>query len=745
MGTHPLEQKADDKDSKQSSKSEPVESKKIPVYKHERPHKLDSTVSMAVLLRRIYEKTHIDANLKGDVRQAKVIFAADDATELTKELLLVASFKEKENWSEVRNELAHALRGIQELEAEARGPEKARLTKALKDLENVVDPNVFAAAKKAIPKEDKLPALDESERIEMAAQAIIAACRQAALFDAMKPGDDMAQARQLMRQMRLHYDTATDALSSIEDKRKFKALNKDVELATKGMDSAQQFMKSSKDKKLPWDRAFAEGFDAEARFLDVMGLKELKKPRPYSGTIDPDMAIQEIDAIAASKGADHKWSEEKFESPQQAVAGIGVAMNEIFSRQSQAVKNAASDLKEPRLPKEQSMLDTLLDILIKTALAGAAGAIGSKISSVVSSKLNKALTTKAANTSMFSATPQGRGGGDYFQARDTIAKDALGSGAAATTMKAEFAKDAFKEFFKQSGYKAIMSAIGSGKFKSNSTNVLSMFSQHSENVLGNAQFEGKMAFVHLAPALGQAEPGALWELYQSLLGQLDDAYTIQYSYAMEEWQNFKARMHHGLADDYSPKDNTAYHERDVQPGKAENKKAGKARPKDDRRGTSDAKVGRDNQEEKGALLIEGWLNTDDFIGNVDGKPHVTSLRLPDAEDATLKHFREENDPLSEVHLNQHYKLKFVMYMTEHTVDVGVGADHGLLESTLGAKDQAILRVVAAGERVTNANTIVAAKGTDPKYSRFSVADLEAQMKKYIKVIQRSTRMGQLKR
>ncbi len=741
MGPHPLE-KASATDPKQPSGDGAVEHKTIPLYEHHRPHKLDGTVAMAVLLRRIYEKTHVDSNLKGEARQVKVIFAADDATELVKELVLVASL-DNETWSEVRNELAHAVRGITHLESEARGPEKTRLARALADLEHTVGAKAFAAATKAIPQADKLPAMNDKERLELAAQAVIAACRQAALFRAMKSGDDMAQARQLMVQMRLHYNTAADAVSAIGDRRLLERLHADVELATQGMDSAERFVTST-NQKLPWDRAFAEGFDAEQHFLRLVGHNTLQKPRVYSGTIDPGKAITDIENLAAGKGGAEGHVDKKFESPQQAVAGIGVVMDEIYHRQNRAIQNATSDIAEPRVPKESSMLDTLLEILIKTALAGAAGAIGSKISAGVTRHVNKALSAKASATSIDVLKHSGEG--DYFAAKGAIqqaaGKAAVASGAAATAMKSEGAKDAFKEFFKSSGYKAIMHVIGSGKVpSSNSTNPLQIFSQHSEGVLDQARLEGKMAFIHLAPALGQAEPDALWELYQSLLGQLDAAYTIQYGSAMEEWQNFKARMHHGLAADYSAKDNHAYHERDLQ-SKAD-KATGKPVPKDQRTGTSDANVGN-GKDEQGALLIEAWINTDDFVG-ATGEPRVASVRLPGAEDATLKHFRTQNEPLAEVHMNKHFKLKLVAYMNESTVNVGVGADHGLLESTLDKREQAALRVMAAGDRVTHSNVFAAQRGEEQKYSRFSVRDLEKQLEKFIKVIQKSQRMGQLER
>lgn len=689
---------------------------------------------MAVLLRRVYEKSYVDPEIKGDARTAKLVFAADDATELVKELVQVSTL-EKPDWHDLTTEVTHALRGLSRLESETHGPEKVRVEKAIAQLEHVVDPRVYATAKKSLPREDQLPAMTDKERLELAAQAVIAACRQAALFKSMKPGDDMAQAREVMVHMRLHYDVASDALRGITDKRLLMRLNSDVALATQGMSNIAQFILDT-DHKLPWDRAFAEGFDAEQRFLALMGLSS--PPRPYSGQIDPNTAIAEIEKLAKGGSPDGKPSKEKFASPQQAVAGIGVVMDEIYGRQTKAVKNAASDIAEPRLPKETSFLDTLLEILIKTALAGAAGAIGNMVQGAVKGSLD-GMSKKMASSMFTDAKGLKAAQMDYFGARESV----LSSGAASNAIAAEAAKDAAKEFFKTSGYKAIMSVIGSHKTpKSNSTNPLHIFSQHSESVLDEARLEGKLAFVHLAPALGQAEPGALWELYQHLLGQLDKAYSIQYSFAMEEWQNFKARMYQGVADDYSPKDKHLYNEKDLH---ADGQKAPTPSAKSEKLATSDAKVGRDEMyDENGALLVEAYINTDDFIG-ATGKPHVTSLRLPDAEDATLKHFREENKTLEDVHMNKHFKLKFLAYMNYETVHIGVGADHGFQESTLSKREEVALRVAMAGDKMNSTNYLLAMRGDEEKYSRFSVADIQRQLQKYIKIIQRTQHMRELKR
>jgi len=177
---HPLDKEELGRDAK-PVKAESVGAKKVPLYEHNRPHKLDGSIATAVFLRRLYERGYVDDDLKGDARRAKVVFATDDASELVKEIVAV-SHLDKPNWGEVATELAHALRTINRLETEASAPEKARLTSARKSLQSVVDKEAFAAAEKALPTADKLPQMNEKERLEMAAQAIIAACRQSAEF-----------------------------------------------------------------------------------------------------------------------------------------------------------------------------------------------------------------------------------------------------------------------------------------------------------------------------------------------------------------------------------------------------------------------------------------------------------------------------------------------------------------------------------------------------------------------------------
>jgi len=318
-----------------------------------------------------------------------------------------------------------------------------------------------------------------------------------------------------------YYDTATDAIVGLDQALVFR-LKSDIKLATQGVDDSQTLI--SGQNHLPWDRAFAAGFDAEQRFLKAAGLDKLMQPRTYSGQIDPNDAIQQIQDVADGKSKDN-WTEKPFATPSQAVAGIGVALDEVYARQQRAIKFAVSDLGEPPMPKDKSIWDDLLEILIKTALAGAAGAIGSMVSSAVKGKLEKALAGKAEDAvtaSMFKPM-----NGDYHTTTKMIRGEVMSSGAAANTMMSEAAKDAFKEFFKSAGYKAIMSAFASSKFTSNSHQPLNIFQQHSEVVLDNARLQGRTAFVHLAPALGQAEPEPLHAVYQAILGKLEDVHAIQ--------------------------------------------------------------------------------------------------------------------------------------------------------------------------------------------------------------------------
>ena len=719
---------------------------KIPLYEHDRPHKLDGTVAMAVLLRRIHEKSVIDARLQGDARTKQAIFAADDATELVKEALQVNALQ-KPNWGEVKTELSYALGGLSHLEALSKGPEKTRLEKARLDLQHVVEPKIFAAADKSARQDGNLPAMNESELLEMAGQAIIAACRQQALFiGKMKGNVDLAQARQIMTQLRLHYDTASDAVTGIVDRRLFLRLNPDVALATQGMGEVEQTLTDSA-QPMPWDQTFATGFDAEARFLTLMGQGDRVK-RKFTGTIDPKEAIKDIEDIGSGKGASARnWSESKFSSPQQAVAGIGVAMEEIFRRQRGAVKDATSAIGQPRLPKEPSVLDTLLEILVKTALAGAAGAIGAKLSAKVKEKVERTFSTKARESSfMFQKGKEGDKI-DYWDAKPTAqeaaAKAAISSGAGVTTMVAESAKDSFKEFFKSSGYKVIMATVAKGRgARSNNPSLVERFRERADHVLEDAQFEERVEFLGLAPALGQAEPSALQELFRTLVAELGDAYTTQYSFVMEEWQNFKAKAYNDVSEDVASNDHHKYNAKDAQT--KEDKAAKRSAPEATKEDTSDSKLDAQGMDEnKGALLIQAWINTDDFLG-ATGTPHVESLRLPDAEEATLTHFTRENKVLGNVHMNKQFRLKFIAYMNDFTVNVGVGADHGIQESTLDKKELAALRVIAAREKISSTSVQVAMTGDDAKYSRYTVRELERTLEKYIKVIQMSQHMNVLK-
>lgn len=177
MEPHPLH-KPEDYD---AAKHPKVEQKPISLLGHDRTHHLDATVGAAAMLRRIYEKSYIDAELKGNLRKSKVVVAADDATELVRELVQLNALS-KPDWSHVGNELAHAIREMSHLQTEATGPEKIRVTNALAELEHLVGPKMFTHAKKSIDKADQLPALNAEQRIELAAQAIIAACRELAIF-----------------------------------------------------------------------------------------------------------------------------------------------------------------------------------------------------------------------------------------------------------------------------------------------------------------------------------------------------------------------------------------------------------------------------------------------------------------------------------------------------------------------------------------------------------------------------------
>lgn len=770
MEPHPLH----DPDEYDAAKHPKVDQRTIPLQGHDRTHVLDTTVAAAAMLRRIYEKSYVDAELKGEPRKAKVIVAADDASTLVKELEQVNALG-KPSWSQVGNELAHAVREMTRLQSEAPGPEKARVTQALASLEHLVGPKVFAGAKQAIDKADRLPALTVEQRIELAAQAVIAACRDLAIFHNQRPKEGKApkneaerklqqklssdEAAAILDKVRLHYSVASDALTDLatsdEAKRRLiMMITSDVKLATDGMDHVQQFI--TIDHNLPWRAEFAAGFDAEVRFLQLMGLEKQYLPtgRVYSGSIDPEAAMKEISDLAKHKKEDNDWMADKFQTSQQAVDGIGVMVEELFNQQRGGLTRFASDIKEPPPPKDKSTLDFLLEVLIKTALAAGAGAIGSFIQTRAKSSMDSLVKKEVESSSSWVTKTIGKEGDDaaaFMAARASIQKQAIETGVGRNVLKAEALKDSVKELFKTVGFRTITGALGSvtSSVKSNSGEIRSAFSQTSASVLDQASVQARMEFIHLAPALNQASPDGLWALYQTLLSSMQQANEIQYDIAHEEWQNFKARSHNGVAVDTSAKDQHAYHAADVQSPK--DRKEGKV-AKDDAYESRDANIGGDHagsskpefgpahEEEDGALVIEAYINTDDFLG-ATGDPQLSVMRLVGAEHAAYTHFKNENKPLNDMHVNKHFRLKFLAYMNDTTINIGIGPDHGLLESTLGESELTALRVIAEKEKVSSSNLIAAR--SDDKYTRHKRADLERVLMKYITVLQKLVKTGSL--
>jgi hypothetical protein len=468
--------------------------------------------------------------------------------------------------------------------------------------------------------------------------------------------------------------------------------------------------------------------------------------------IDPQKAISQIVDLSKHKNESKDWTAEKFENSQEAVVGIGVMVEELFKQQKSGVTRFASDIKEPPPPKDASKLDFLLEVLIKTALAAGAGAIGSFIQTRAKTSMDN-LVKSNSQSAWVGKTIGGEGGSDadFMKQVQAIQKSALDTGVGRNALKAEALKDGVKELFKSVGFKTITGALGliSGSVKSNSGDIRTAFSQTSGAVLDDASVNARMEFVHLAPALGQASPESLWALYQTLRDAMHGADEIQYDIAQTEWQNFKARAHNGTAVDTSPKDQHAYHASDVQSPK--DHKEGKV-AKDDPHESRDANIGGDNtgnakpefgkphEEENGALIIEAFINTDDFVG-ATGDPHMTTMRLAGAEHAAYTHFKNKNEPIADMKVNKHFRLKFLAYMNDTTINIGVGPDHGLLESSLGESELTALRVIAEKEKVSSSN--LHAARSEEKYTRHQRPELERVLKKYIAVLQKSVKTGQL--
>lgn len=685
-----------------SSRRMPLRAKRIPQPDYaERPHTLDTTVGAALLLRRISSATEIAPDIRGAKREAQISAAVANIKTLLEEVVALGKL-ESIQWLQLTLELGEALRAVERVRREARNKsDQMVLLRAVAEIKDTIDPKAFKVAQVQPVQADSLPALDESEHCELAAQALAAANQQLARFDRRKRGDAV-QTIELMKQVTPHFNIAESSADKVAKPTR-KTLKFDMEQAIELMDEVEKALTST--PTVPWNSDIAAGFDAEMRCRKVLGYGA--GARAYSGTTDPEQAKQAVEAVA---GVDNNakdaaaWTDRQFETPQQAVTGVTIAIEEIFDQQMMAVKHAKSDLGEVPPPAKPSVLHTLVEIMIKTSLASGAGMIGLWIGKRVGELMDNAAFAKVfADGQIIKLLPAA----DQKEIRAQL----IGS-TAARAFGVVAAQDAAKDFFKSSLFKLIEKAL-SKRPKSNAGDPLSAFEQSSLFTLMEARLQARTMLVQLAPALVQADPGALQGLYRFLIDEaLPMAYTMQYGKVMEEWQNLKAKAHAGAV---------------KRPGEVDGSDSS----------TRDAEI--DDKSVAGALDVSLFFDTNRY----PLWPRFDSMTLTGAEPAARRHFRDRAVPLSEVGLNQHYKLRFATDSNYCDVHVGVGPDLGLRAGSLDDRDLAVLRVAKARQKMQSNHYMAALTNDDPRFSRFSKSELIEYLAAILEKVQRDTNTKRL--
>jgi hypothetical protein len=378
-------------------------------------------------------------------------------------------------------------------------------------------------------------AVTSSERMELCRQAIAGARQAAATFRRDKPGNDREAAIALCIPIPQQLATATDAALSVTDRSERMKLKSDVEGLSLDLDDVAQLL--SMPPKLKWDLVFAQTFDGEEQLRHAIGIdKNLAKGsvarlRPYSGTIDPDHAIEVVSGVA--HGSSTPASSATSNDPQVAVEKISLGLGEVFKQQISAVDNLKSDLQEPPPPKDSSAFDIILDIAVNVALNAAAGAIGGALAD----RLKRAFDGSAKNAASATANVLGHLSGD---ARQQVMDRMVRSGSVYRAAAVDGAKDAVKQFFRDGMRATVLAHHGAG---SNASVPLNAFIQRQTKVLDAARHQSGLMMIDLAKALGQVDLETLNRLSTQLNDDMPtEAYDLQYDSSMREWQNLKAHL-----------------------------------------------------------------------------------------------------------------------------------------------------------------------------------------------------------
>ena len=420
-----------------------------------KPHVLETTLAMELLLRRIADRSHYPTGAAGKLKTAKVAIAGSDIVALLQEAGQIAVIDKEQpvDWKKAGPELAYCLQEVAVLQAQMKDAElkqvDGELTQTLKAFEGVVPKKSW---KEALEAKDIKPqgALKEDENYELARNAIIAACREVTKFKGSTRGD-RARVDTTTATLPLHFHTASTAVKLVKDRDLVLTLHDDMALASKGMEYLSGFIMI--DPQIPWNRLYAAAFDAENDARHAVGLNRIE--RVYSGTIDPNVAMQTVQNTVTEGRVSGSWDKKPFASPQQAVMGLAAALDMMFDSQAQAVTRLASDLREPPKPKQLSFWEKLLEVAVKVALSTVAAGLAGYFENAIKLRIDNVFAKRSGiPMGVFELLPKAEQG--------QWLTDTLKGGDIFRKVTADAAKDGFKSLIKDGGESEDAARVATG-------------------------------------------------------------------------------------------------------------------------------------------------------------------------------------------------------------------------------------------------------------------------------------------
>ncbi len=580
-------------------------------------------------------------------------------------------------WDHVASELAATLHTVPQVRAELEdkqsglGAEAVALEHALDKLRDRVGNLIWQGALSMRPISLSPTTMDD--RMVLARSAIAAARAQISMFQLQKPGEHRDQAIALCAPIRLHLVEASSAAEAVADRGERIKLAPDVEGLASDMKTLGALL--SIEPKLQWDQAFAASFDAENHLRAVILGGGQTLPRPYSGTIDPEAAMNLVkgtkpDGTVTPAVA---LTSSTFADPQSAVNEIASTLQFAYQAQHDVLGNLEKHLREPRVPKT-SLFDTLLNLAVEAVIAAASAGLATAVSRALGSSLRAAALAEKEAHSVLALD-----GEELTKTLATMIEPTDGRRALAV----EMAKNVSKQLFKTAGDNGVKMARSE---PSTNITLLSSFVEGQQHAVRAAQYSASTQMNVLSPALAQLDLATLSQAARELRSLPQTAADGIYDRALIEWENLRSQLARPTA--FGTVTDAA------------------ARVSDPQHAPHDPDLNVSLRP--GAEAIPGVL---EIALVVDATPGATkgvrlsSMILRDGEPAATMYLRSKAMKLPDVGINRLYKLSFENPVSQigipkgpsgTLVDIGVGARQGFQAGTIDQSELRILKLYVSG-------------------------------------------------